>query len=162
MATLTNLTINDTGFIQMPSGTSAQRPGTPTAGMIRYNTDNSRTELYDGTKWILLDGSALATGGSVATAGGYRIHTFTSGATTFTMTYPGEVEVLLVAGGGGGAGIGGGGGAGGYIYEHGVSLPAGNYTVTVGGGGQGETSHNAQNQNQGGPSSIAGPGIPQM
>ena len=100
MATLTNLTINDTGFIQMPSGSSAQRPGTPTAGMIRYNTDNSRTELYDGTKWILLDGSALGSGGSLATAGGYRIHTFTSGATTFTMTYPGEVEVLMVAGGG--------------------------------------------------------------
>ena len=162
MATLTNLTINDTGFIQMPSGSSAQRPGTPTAGMIRYNTDNSRTELYDGTKWILLDGSALGSGGSLATAGGYRIHTFTSGATTFTMTYPGEVEVLMVAGGGGGAGIGGGGGAGGYIYEHGVSLPAGNYTVTVGSGGPGETSHNAQNQNPGNPSSIVGPGIPQM
>jgi hypothetical protein len=162
MATLTNLTINDTGFIQMPSGTSAQRPGTPTAGMIRYNTDNARTELYDGSKWTLLDGSALAAGGSVTTAGGYRIHTFTSGATSFTMTYPGEVEVLLVGGGGGGAGIGGGGGAGGFIYEQGVSLPAGNYTVTVGGGGQGETSHNAQNQGPGGSSSMVGPGIPQM
>lgn len=162
MATLKNLTVNDTGFIRLPQGTTAQRPGSPVAGQIRFNTDFSRNEVYNGTAWVLLEHSTYATGGSVTTSGGYRIHTFTSGATTFTMTYPGAVEVLLIGGGGGGAQIGGGGGAGGYIYETGTSLPAGNYTVNVGTGGSRETQHNAQDQSPGNPSNIIGPGIPQM
>jgi len=65
----------------------------------------------------------IATGGSIATSGDYKIHTFTS-SSTFTVTqeytdptvYP--VEVLVVAGGGGGGdggGNGGAGGAGGYL-----------------------------------------------
>jgi hypothetical protein len=162
MATLKNVTVNDSGFIQLPSGTTAQRPGSPSAGMIRYNTDNARNEVYNGTTWVTLEGSALGTGGSLTTTGGYRIHTFTSGSTTFTMTYPGQVEVLLVAGGGGGAQIGGGGGAGGMIYESQASLPAGNFTINVGTGGSRETQHNANNQNPGNPSSVVGPGIPQQ
>ena len=150
MATLKNVTINDTGFVQLPSGSTAQRPGTPIAGMIRYNTDNTRNEIYDGTKWVTTNGSNSATGGTVTTTGGYKIHTFTSGSTTFTMTYPGTVEVLLVGGGGGGAGIGGGGGAGGFVYESQQQLATGAYTVVVGGGGGGEPSHN----------SLAAPGNP--
>jgi hypothetical protein len=162
MATLKNLTVNDTGFIRLPNGTTAQRPSSPVAGMFRYNTTESRHELYNGTTWVTVEGSTMATGGSVTTSGGYRIHTFTSGSTSFTMTYPGTVEVLLVGGGGGGAQIGGGGGAGGFIYEQQNSLPAGTYTVSVGTGGSRETQHNAQNQNPGNPSSLVGPGIPQM
>lgn len=162
MATLKNLTVNDTGFIQLASGTTAQRPASPVAGMMRYNTTLGRNELYDGSKWITYQGSQIGSGGSVTTSGGYRIHTFTSGSTTFTMEYPGQVEVLLVAGGAGGSQIGGGGGAGGMIYESQAIMPNGSYTVTVGGGGDRETQHNANNQNPGGPSSIVGPGIPQF
>ena len=51
MATLKNTTINDTGSIQFPSGTTAQRPSSPTAGMIRYNTVFKSTEFYNGTTW---------------------------------------------------------------------------------------------------------------
>ena len=159
MATLKNLTINDTGFVQLAKGSTAQRPGTPTAGMIRYNTDYNRNELYTGTAWVLTDGSNYATGGTVTTVGGYRIHTFTTvGATAFTMTYPGTVEVMLVGGGGGGAGIGGGGGAGGFIYESQLQLTAGAYTVNVGGGGGGEPSHNSLAA-PGSNSSIVGPAL---
>lgn len=159
MATLKNLTVNDTGFIRLPNGTTAQRPGSPVAGMIRYNTTTSENELYDGTKWVTFEGHiGQATGGSITTSGGYRIHTFTSGATTFTMPYAGVVEVLLVGGGGGGGGIGGGGGAGGFIYESQVQLPANSYTVTVGSGGGGEPSHNSIAA-PGNPSSIASPSI---
>jgi hypothetical protein len=125
MAQLKNVTINDSGFVKLPAGTTAERPGSPTAGMIRYNTTVNRSEFYDGTKWVVLEGStAAATGGSVTTTGGYRIHTFTSGNTTFNMPYAGVVEVLMVGGGGGGAGIGGGGGGGGFVYESQVQLPA--------------------------------------
>jgi hypothetical protein len=51
MATLQSLTINDTGYFTLPSGTTAQRPGSPSAGMIRHNTDTDRQEYYDGTVW---------------------------------------------------------------------------------------------------------------
>jgi len=52
MAIFKNTTINDTGFIKIPSGTTAQRPGSPTEGMIRYNTSLSTMEYYDGTSWV--------------------------------------------------------------------------------------------------------------
>lgn len=52
MATLKNLTINDTGFLKLPSGTIAQRPASPNTGMMRYNTDLGTTELYNGSLWI--------------------------------------------------------------------------------------------------------------
>jgi hypothetical protein len=51
MASLSSLTINDTGFIKLPSGTTAQRPGSPTSGSIRFNTDADMYEYYDGTVW---------------------------------------------------------------------------------------------------------------
>ena len=65
------------------------------------------------------NGLAAATGGTITTAGGYRIHTFTAvGTSTFTADESGPVEYLVIAGGGGGGtqgGEGGGGGAGGSI-----------------------------------------------
>lgn len=36
-----------TGYMLFPSGTSAQRPGTPTAGYARYNTDLGLVEAYN-------------------------------------------------------------------------------------------------------------------
>ena len=38
MAILKNVTINDTDFIKIASGKTAQRPESPVTGMIRYNT----------------------------------------------------------------------------------------------------------------------------
>ena len=52
MASLKNVTINDTGYITVPSGTTAQRPASPVAGMFRYNTDLGCTEYYNGSAWI--------------------------------------------------------------------------------------------------------------
>ena len=51
MATLKNTTINDTGFIQMPSGTTVQRPVTPVTGMMRYNSTTAYLEFYSGVSW---------------------------------------------------------------------------------------------------------------
>lgn len=52
MATLKNTTINDTGFLTLPSGNIAQRPVSPSSGMMRYNSDLSRSEVYNGSIWI--------------------------------------------------------------------------------------------------------------
>jgi hypothetical protein len=54
MATLKNTTINDTGFIQLPAGTTAQRPASPANGMIRVNTTTSALEAYVGGAWLNL------------------------------------------------------------------------------------------------------------
>ena len=106
-----------------------------------------------------------ATGGSVATVGDYKIHTFT-GPGTFTVTCAGNVDgsnsvdYLVLAGGGAGGGGGpgtttgaGGGGAGGFRESPGtssgsysvsplaggsaLSVPATSYPIVVGGGGSG-------------------------
>jgi hypothetical protein len=54
MATLKNTTINDTGFLRLPVGTTAQRPASPTVGEIRYNTTIGGVEVYNGTGWFLI------------------------------------------------------------------------------------------------------------
>ena len=46
MSTLKNTVINDTGHITVAVGTTAQRPSSPTQGMIRYNTTNGNLETY--------------------------------------------------------------------------------------------------------------------
>ena len=50
MATLTSLTINDTGFLQVPNGTTAQRPSVA-AGQVRRNSTTGFIEIYNGTSW---------------------------------------------------------------------------------------------------------------
>jgi hypothetical protein len=55
MATLKNTTINDTSYIIVPVGTTAQRPSSPTVGYVRYNTDLGYLEMYSaGNNWIKL------------------------------------------------------------------------------------------------------------
>ena len=46
--------ITSTGSLQLPKGTTAERP-TPQTGMIRYNTETNLFEGYDGN-WIALNG----------------------------------------------------------------------------------------------------------
>ena len=40
--------------IRIPHGTTAQRPGSATAGMLRFNTTESSIEQYNGTSWSIL------------------------------------------------------------------------------------------------------------
>lgn len=43
--------INTTTGLKVPTGTTAQRPGSPTQGTVRFNTDSLRLEVYDGAEW---------------------------------------------------------------------------------------------------------------
>jgi hypothetical protein len=61
MATLKNTTVNDTGFLRLPSGTTAERPGSPTAGMTRYNTSTNVIETYNGSTWINIPVRSIVT-----------------------------------------------------------------------------------------------------
>lgn len=140
MATLTNLNIDDTGHLTLPSGTTAQRPGSPQEGYIRFNTSTSTVEYFDGTYWRDSDNivrTVSSTGATVTEAvengKSYNVYTFL-GAGSFTIGEPTEIEFMVVGGGGGGGGWGGGGGGGG-MRTGATLISPGTYTVSVGGGG---------------------------
>jgi hypothetical protein len=126
------LHVAGTGAIVIPSGTTGEQP-TGVAGMIRFNSTTNRLEVYNGTVWQSV-GGVSATGGTITTSGGYKIHTFTSSG-DLVVNSGGEVDYLIVAGGGGGGS--GGGGAGGMLTGKITSLSPNTYTITVGGGGGG-------------------------
>lgn len=52
-----------TGYFDLPAGTTAQRPGTPNTGMLRYNTTTGFAEVYTAAGW----GSFGATPPSIST-----------------------------------------------------------------------------------------------
>jgi len=56
--TSNNVTISSE--LNIPSGTTAQRPGTPSTGSLRYNTDNAKPEVYNGSDWADVGGGASA------------------------------------------------------------------------------------------------------
>lgn len=58
-----NISMTGTGAIDVASGTAAERPGTPSAGMIRFNTDDTTFEGYDGSAWGAIGGGGGASGG---------------------------------------------------------------------------------------------------
>lgn len=117
-------TNSSTGYFDLPAGTTAERPGSPGSGMVRFNTTLGYPEWYDP--------NAAAWKGFYVSA-----------------NYTGEFLVIAGGGGGGGATRGGGGGAGGYrssvvgessgggaSAETVQTFIAGNsYTITVGAGG---------------------------
>lgn len=51
-----------TGSATLPSGTAAQRDGSPAAGFIRFNTDVTQFEGYTGSAWASVGGGATGGG----------------------------------------------------------------------------------------------------
>jgi hypothetical protein len=135
---------SSTGYFALPAGTTAQRPGSPTTGMVRYNTDIDQYEVYNNDWETLL------------TTNNYAIQ-----------------YLVIAGGGGGGTGAtgsnysGSGGGAGGYrssvvgessgggaSAEQMLAVHEGDsFTVTVGGGGSGGSYSNGSKGND----SVFGP-----
>jgi hypothetical protein len=80
-----------------------------------------------------------ATGGTVSTIGGTRLHTFTSlTPSPFIITNPSPAKTItmfLVGGGGGSGSWVGGGGGGGRVVILDYVMPSNTYMVTVGAGG---------------------------
>jgi hypothetical protein len=50
--TQSNPILPGTGSVTLPSGTTGERPGTPTAGEMRFNSTTSMVEYYNGTIWV--------------------------------------------------------------------------------------------------------------
>ena len=105
-----------TGYFDLPAGTTAERPASPATGMIRYNTTESKYEVYSGTNWLPLN----------------------TGVYSYSASY-------LVVAGGGSAGFsrGGGGGAGGLLSGTATLTSATTYTVTIGAGGSNANGSNS-------------------
>jgi hypothetical protein len=164
--------------VQISTDTSATVPACSQADITQNLFGGSQFSNPPGTAAIFtsrLTNTQLAelttvrsgSGGTISYYGPYTIHTFT-GSATFTPSFNGQVEVLVVAGGGSGGGQGGndgsgGGGAGGLLYvsSYGVSQGTG-ITVTIGAGGAGvgggTTGNNGSNSVFGGLTAIGGGG----
>ena len=54
--TFSNLTLSGTASVKVPSGTTAQRDGTPANGMFRYNSTNEQFEGYQSSAWGAIGG----------------------------------------------------------------------------------------------------------
>ena len=54
---------NYTSALRLPVGTTAQRPSSPAAGDIRFNSTTTEAEIYNGTIFTAVAGGAGATGG---------------------------------------------------------------------------------------------------
>lgn len=74
---------DSTGATQVAAGTTAERPGSPVDGQVRYNTDNDQYEAYDSASgsWGPLGGAGLYKGengerGDTASGAGdiFRVH----------------------------------------------------------------------------------------
>lgn len=76
-----NLDGGATGAVDLPVGTTAQRPSVPVEGQIRRNTTTGLFEGYDGSTWGSLGGAGLfkgenGTSGDTAFGAGdiFRVH----------------------------------------------------------------------------------------
>ena len=70
-----------TGSLDLPVGTTAQRPFSPSSGEIRMNSDTNTMEMYNGSSWYTDGGTDLKL---------YAISPTTSLASNTTITIVGE------------------------------------------------------------------------
>ena len=75
--------------VVLPTGSAANRPDNPAFGMIRYNTDSSLVEFFNGSVW-----SSLSTGGSIT----YTVDDFTGNGvqTVFAMSIAESTATQLI------------------------------------------------------------------
>jgi hypothetical protein len=158
--------IDGTGTPSGFSTVSTQYYNSVFDGQCKVHSLAPYTSRISNTELATLTTVRSGSGGNISYYGPYTIHTFT-GSATFTPSFTGPVEVLVVAGGGSAGSAqyhSGGGGAGGLLYvsSYGVSQGTG-ITVTIGAGGAAPTTsitrgNNGSNSVFGGLTAIGGGG----
>lgn len=63
-----DVTFSGTSATKLQTGTTAERPGTPTQGMFRFNSTTNEFEGYDGTAWGSVGGSSVSTSDTAPTS----------------------------------------------------------------------------------------------
>jgi hypothetical protein len=94
-------TFSGTGQVKLPAGTTAQRSGSPVNGMIRYNSDESGFEGYQGGAWGGISG-AQANGviyeNNLTITANYTLTTNKNGFSVGPITISGGVTVTVPSG----------------------------------------------------------------
>ncbi len=86
----------------LPSGTTAQRDGSPASGYLRFNSTEGEFEGYNGSAWGSIGGGASA-GGAIyenanAISANYTITTNTNGMSVSPLTVAAGVTVTIPTG----------------------------------------------------------------
>jgi hypothetical protein len=136
--------------LKVPATVSATAPSSPAVGDMWFDTTAGTTamKVWSGTQWDQMSNIPFsATGGTVTTYSGYKVHTFLSSGTFTVSGSNGTVDILIIGGGGSGAADGsttqgnGGGGAGGMYVIPAKAALLGAYDIVIGTGGVGNLSH---------------------
>jgi len=97
-----NLIFSGTGTITTPSGTTAQRPGSPGEGMLRYNSELDEFEGYAASAWGSIGGGASAGGAvyenSQSITANYTMTTGTNGHSVGPITINSGIVVTIPSG----------------------------------------------------------------
>ena len=93
---------SSTGYFDLPAGTTAQRPGSPTSGNMRYNTSTNGFEGYNGSAWGSIGGGASAGGAiyenTLTISANYTLTTSTNGFSVGPITIASGVSVSVGSG----------------------------------------------------------------
>ena len=90
-----------TGSAVIPTGTEAQRDGSPSAGYLRFNSDATSFEGYDGSAWGSIGGGATSDAiyeNSATIAENITIATGRNGMSTGPISVAGGVTVTVESG----------------------------------------------------------------
>ena len=90
-----------TGSAVVPTGTEAQRDGSPSAGYLRFNSDATSFEGYDGSAWGSIGGGATSDSiyeNSATIAEDITIATGRNGMSTGPISVAGGVTVTVSSG----------------------------------------------------------------
>lgn len=92
-ATGSDVVVGGTASITLPNGTTGQRPSSPTSGMVRFNSDTSTVEEYNGSKWFshnplgIASASVLFNGTTNAIVAAYNVNSVTYGSGAYTINF---------------------------------------------------------------------------
>lgn len=100
-----DVALSSTGALTISKGTTAQQPGTPAAGMLRFNTTTNEFEGYNGSAWASVGGSAISNDTATATnlypafvsaTSGTALNIYTSNAKLLYKPSTGELQASEV------------------------------------------------------------------
>lgn len=96
-----DVTFSGVGATKLQASTTANRPGTPAQGMLRYNTTLSQFEGYNGTDWGGIGGAqaggAIQVNNTTATVS-YTVATGTNGFSVGPITTADGVTITVASG----------------------------------------------------------------